>query len=177
MWRLAFGCRCWLPAAWPLCWQSTLCLFLLGHGRSPGMAQAGWRGKHRMCLPFARLHTLLWVSKEDPHQKYSTKQIKVYLCREVCYQECTDQMEIGHEIWANQSRNRELKILSSSSLAGVDGLQLLVCSTLVTLESLGALSRRSCPSPKAKPQAQELHQKYVSIKKFPSHLCWGRPEL
>lgn len=165
-WRLAFGCRSWLPAAWPLCWQSTSCPFLLGDGRSPGMAQAGWRGKHSVCLPSARLQILLSVSKEDPPQKYSTKQTKRYFFREVCHQECTDQTEIGHEIWANQGRNRELKIISSSSLPSADGLQLLVCTTLVTPESLGAPPRRSCPSPKAKPQAQELHQKCVLSKSF-----------
>lgn len=68
-----------------------------------------------MCLPSARLQPLLSVSKEDPPQKRSTKQTKVYFFSEVCYQECIDQKEIGHEIWANRGRNREVKIISSSS--------------------------------------------------------------
>ena len=140
------------------------------------MAQAGWQGKHSVFLPSARLQLLLSVSKEDPPQKCSTKQTKVYLFSEVCYQECIDQKEIGHEIWANQGRNREV-IISSSLLPSADGLQSLVCTTLVTPESLGAPPRRLPPSPKAKPQAQELHQKSVSIERFPPHLCWGRPEL
>lgn len=115
LWRLVFGRRFWLPAVWPPCWQDKACPFLLGDGRNPGMAGAGWWGKHNMCLPSARLQPLLSVSKEDPPQKRSTKQTKVYFFSEVCYQECIDQKEIGHEIWANRGRNREVKIISSSS--------------------------------------------------------------
>lgn len=79
-------------------------------------------GESTARLPSARLQTLLSVGKKDPPQKYGTKQTKVYLSREVCSQECTDQMEIRCEIWAKQGRNKELKILSSSSLTSTDGL-------------------------------------------------------
>lgn len=129
-----------------------------------------------MCLPSARLQPLLSVSKEDPPQKRSTKQTKVYFFSEVCYQECIDQKEIGHEIWANQGRKGGEDYLFIF-LPSADGLQSLVCTTGVTPESLGAPPRTSPPSPKAEPQAQAVHQKSVSLKRFPPHLCWGRPGL
>lgn len=76
-----------------------------------------------------------------------------------------------------QGRNREVRIISSFLLPSADGLQSLKCITLKTPGSLGAPHRRPLPSPKAKPQEQELHQKSTSIKRFPPHLSCGRPEL
>lgn len=73
------------------------------------------RGNTACASPSASLQLLLLLSKEDPPQKYSTKQTKVYFFSEVCYQECVDQKEIGHEIWANRGRNREVYLFILAS--------------------------------------------------------------
>lgn len=85
----------------------------------------------------------------------------MYFSSEECDQECIDQKEIGHKIWATQGRNREVKIISSSLLPSADSFHSLVCTTLVTPDSLGS-------APRGWPQAQKLNHrhKYFTKKVF-----------